>query len=104
MNSQQPTGMSNPLLTVSIVAEAAQWIVALQASTFSEEDPYRDVATRDEAFVDWIRRSALHLLIFMEMTEVVRRLKRLDKTAMAQIRTLLLQENARRSVNRARRT
>jgi ferric-dicitrate binding protein FerR (iron transport regulator) len=93
MNTEQKTDTQIPLSgspSDSLIAEeAAYWLVTLRAQTLSEDDSYRDAATRDAAFFAWIQRSAAHLVLFLEMIEVERRFKRLDAAALACIRESL---------------
>jgi ferric-dicitrate binding protein FerR (iron transport regulator) len=96
MNTKQSVRMSMSSPKGSIAEQAAQWLVTLRASAGSEEHPYLDTANRNAAFLEWIGHSAAHLLVFMEMVEIERRLERLDANSRAEIRALLEQEVARK--------
>lgn len=72
-----------------IAEEAAGWLAALKEEHFEQDGPYRDAAARNAAFCAWVKRSPAHLLLFMEMTELERRLNRLSESAKDRIRDLL---------------
>jgi ferric-dicitrate binding protein FerR (iron transport regulator) len=78
-----------PLSEVSPADQAATWLVRLKTQHVSPTDPYHDIATRNAAFFEWLKLSPVHLLLFLEMTEIEHRLRRLDGPVLAEIRRLI---------------
>ncbi len=54
--------------------EAARWLLRLRDTQPDPQDPHADLATRNEAFLDWLSTSAQHVRIFHEAYETHRRL------------------------------
>jgi len=89
MNTYQTTDSQTPSRRELIAEQAANWLVCFRTHQFSQDDPYRDPVVRDAAFIEWIKQSSAHLLLFMEMVEIERRFNRLDVSELGQIRSLL---------------
>jgi len=73
----------------SRAAQAATWLLCFKSPSFGPDSCYPDVASRNAAFLDWLQRSPANLLLFMELTELDRRLRRLDPSTLAEIRSLI---------------
>jgi ferric-dicitrate binding protein FerR (iron transport regulator) len=84
MTSQRP-----PPPEGSLAEQAATWLICLKSPHFSPDDPYTDPAIRNAAFFEWLKRSPDHLLLFLELTELEHRLRRLDAGTLAEIRRLI---------------
>ncbi len=89
MNTESTIQTLTPSSQALIAEEAAYWLVTLRVSTFGEDDPYRDAATRNAAFFEWVRRSPRHLVLYMEFVELEYRFERLSDTQKAEIRESL---------------
>jgi transmembrane sensor len=90
MNTHQMTDSQAESRKQLIAEQAAEWLVCLRDQHLSQDDHFPNSAARNKAFFDWVKESPAHLLLFMEMAELERRLNRLDEKTLTSIRDLLV--------------
>jgi ferric-dicitrate binding protein FerR (iron transport regulator) len=65
--------------------QAALWLIELRSSEPAEDAPAR--------FSQWLKESPAHWVLFLEMVELERRFRRLDKQQLARIRAAVNQSD-----------
>ncbi len=75
----------------SLEDEAADWCVRLNDTAFDPDEPYPGVAERNEAFLQWIRRSPAYYEAFLRIYEVHRKLYGIDHARQRDIAAQLAQ-------------
>jgi len=71
------TGSGDDLLP----GEAIDWLICLNETEHEPGDPYADVATRNQAFFAWLKRSERHLSVFLETLDLECRIRSLNRNA-----------------------
>lgn len=73
----------------NLMNEAADWCVRLHDTGFDPDEPYPDVAERNEAFFLWVRQSFRHYEAFMRIYDQHSRLGSIDPRRQKDIAALL---------------
>jgi transmembrane sensor len=74
--------------------EASDWLVCLMEPETDPSHPYFDPQTRDQAFLEWLRRSPAHVKMYLETYEVYQRMGSIDPQKRLKIEELLAQRDA----------
>jgi len=74
--------------------EAAEWLLRLNDEELDPEEPYADLNSRNNAWLDWVTQSPQHLQAFLEVAEAHRRMSRLDPQRLIKIQELLESRSA----------
>jgi ferric-dicitrate binding protein FerR (iron transport regulator) len=90
MRSRRPSKSSRMLPHDSQVCiDAAEWLVRLQDTGLDPEEPYPDPLERQNAFIEWLTGSPMHVRAFLEIMEVERRAGHPDPQYLIKIQELL---------------
>src|SRR5882724_7798492 len=74
MRSRRPSkGSRMPPHDSQVCANAAEWLLRLQDTGLDPEEPYPDPLERQNAFIEWLTGSPMHVRAFLEIMEVERR-------------------------------
>lgn len=84
-----------------IFDEANDWLIRLDDPVSGPDDPYHDVAGRNQAFLQWLGRSATHRRIFMDALQLESRILGMNATDIADIQRMIEARRAEESVTAA---
>jgi ferric-dicitrate binding protein FerR (iron transport regulator) len=89
MTQRQQNDTPHPNESTEIQIEAADWLIRLQDNDPDPEEPYQNLLERHGAFVDWLARSPTHVQAFLEILEIERRARNIDRQHTIEVQALL---------------